>query len=83
QHIMRYFNDCVYAAGLYKENPNEITPTQSQLQEVQINSLIYHLQDNYSLCWPEVCWMKDNQELCIQDPTLKHYSQVQINEFRQ
>ncbi|CAG8686769.1 14586_t:CDS:1, partial [Dentiscutata heterogama] len=80
---MRYFNSCVYAAELRKDNTNEITLTQSQLQEVQIDGLICHLQDNHSLCWPKVCWIKDNQELSIQDPTLKHYSQVQINEFRQ
>ncbi|RIB09680.1 hypothetical protein C2G38_2044120 [Gigaspora rosea] len=83
QYIMRYFNGCVYTAELRKENSNEITPTQTQLQDVQIDGLIHHLQDDHSLCWPEVCWIKDNPELCIQDPTLKHYSQVQIKEFRQ
>ncbi|CAG8690786.1 6178_t:CDS:2, partial [Racocetra persica] len=33
------------------------------LPEIQIDGLICHLQDNHSLCWPEVCWIKDNQEL--------------------
>ncbi|RIB14408.1 hypothetical protein C2G38_2095921, partial [Gigaspora rosea] len=39
QHIMRYFNDCVFAAGLRKNNPSETIPTQLELQKVQTEGL--------------------------------------------
>ncbi|CAG8560577.1 6014_t:CDS:2, partial [Scutellospora calospora] len=49
---------------------------------VQTEGLVRHLQNDHSLCWPEVCWIKENPELALQQPTLENYSINQINEFQ-
>ncbi|CAG8812835.1 36442_t:CDS:2, partial [Gigaspora margarita] len=58
--------------------------TNRTLANMQIVSQIYadlkHISKNVRKSL--FCWMKDNSELCVQDPILKHFLQVQINEFR-
>ncbi|PKC59421.1 hypothetical protein RhiirA1_399965 [Rhizophagus irregularis] len=34
------------------------------------------------MCWSDVCWIKDNLELQLQSPTLKNYTQANIENFR-
>ncbi|EXX74195.1 hypothetical protein RirG_053340 [Rhizophagus irregularis DAOM 197198w] len=34
------------------------------------------------MCWSDVCWIKDNLELQLQSPTLKNYTQTNIENFR-
>ena len=47
-----------------------------------MEGLIQHLLDDHSICWSDVCWMKDNPELQLQGPTLKNYTQTEIDNFR-
>lgn len=82
QHIMRYFNSCIFSAGLRKKNNQDDAPTEEETRYVQVEGLIRHLLDDHSICWSDVCWMKDNPELHLQEPTLKNYTQAEINNFR-
>jgi hypothetical protein len=82
QHIMRYFNSCIFSAGLRKKNNQDNVPTEEETRYVQVEGLIRHLLDDHSLCWNDVCWMKDNPELQLQSPTLKNYTTTEIENFR-
>ncbi len=82
QHIMRYFNGCVFAAGLKKKNNEPDTPTNEELRHIQVEGLIQHLLDNHDACWKEVCWYKENEELQLQSPTLQSFTKAEIEEFR-
>jgi hypothetical protein len=79
---MRYFNSCVFTAGLRKKNDQGDVPTEEETRYVQVEGLIRHLLDDHSICWSDVCWMKDNPELQLQNPTLKNYTQTDIENFR-
>ncbi|RIA85084.1 hypothetical protein C1645_831335 [Glomus cerebriforme] len=35
-----------------------------------------------SICWNDICWMKNNPELQLQGSTLKNYTQTEIDNFR-
>jgi len=48
---------------------------------VQVQGLVFHLTDNHTLCWPEVCWHKNNPELVLQEPTLKNASPTECKAF--
>jgi len=37
---------------------------------------------NHNLCWSDVCWIKDNTELQLQEPILKNYTQIEIKNFQ-
>jgi hypothetical protein len=82
QHIMRHFRGCMITAGLHADNPDIKTPLESELREVQVDGLIHHLTDDHSMCWPEVCWYKDNPELTLQEPHLKHASDEECQAFK-
>ncbi|CAB4410237.1 unnamed protein product [Rhizophagus irregularis] len=82
QHIMRYFNSCVFSAGLRRKNNQDDAPTEEETRYVQVEGLIRHLLDDHSICWSDVCWLKDNPELQLQGPTLKNYIQAEIDNFR-
>ena len=78
---MRHFRGCMITAGLSADNPEVKTPLESELRKVQVKGLIYHLTDDHSMCWPEVCWYKDNPELILQEPHLKHASNTERQAF--
>jgi len=80
---MRYFNGCVFAAGLKKKNNESDAPTNDELRYVQVEGLIQYLLNNYNLCWSEVCWHKENKELQLQSPTLQSFTKIEIERFRQ
>ena len=80
---MRYFNGCVFAAGLRKTNNESDVPTDQELRYTQVEGLIQHLLNNHDLCWKEVCWHKENEELQLQSPTLQSFTQIEIEGFRQ
>ena len=82
QHIMRYFNSCIFSAGLQKKNNQDDAPTEEETRHVQVEGLIQHLLDDHNICWSDVCWIKDNPELQLQEPTLKNYTQAEINNFK-
>lgn len=82
QHIMRYFNSCIFSAGLRKKNNQDDVPTEEETRHIQVEGLIRHLLDDHSICWSDVCWMKDNPELHLQELTLKNYTQTDIDKFR-
>ncbi|CAG8687197.1 8077_t:CDS:10, partial [Funneliformis caledonium] len=83
QYIMRYFNGCVFAAGLKKKNNKLDVPTNEELRYIQVEGLIQHLLNNHNLCWKEVCWHKENEELQLQSPTLQSFTKTEIKGFRQ
>ncbi|CAB4441893.1 unnamed protein product [Rhizophagus irregularis] len=83
QHIMRYYNGCVFAAGLKKKNNEPDIPTNKELRHIQVEGLIQHLLNNHELCWKEVCWHKENVELQLQSPTLQSFTTKEIEGFRQ
>jgi hypothetical protein len=70
QHIMRHYRSCMITAGLRKEDPHMQTPLEAELREAQVQGLVCHLYGDHSLCWPEVCWHKDNPDLELQMPHL-------------
>src|SRR5437868_4296397 len=49
---------------------------------MQLDSLIRHLQNNHSLCWSDVYWIKDDPTIILQEPTLCHSPQSRINTFK-
>jgi hypothetical protein len=81
QHIMRHFRGCMITAGLHADNPEVRTPLESELREIQVKGLRCHLTDDHSMCWSEVCWYKDNPELTLQEPHLKHASDDELQAF--
>jgi hypothetical protein len=68
-------------AGLRKDNPDVPTPSETELREVQKHGLVLHLTDDHSLCWPEVCWHKNNPDLILQEPNLKAASDMECQAF--
>jgi len=82
QHIMLYFTSCVYAAGIQKTNNENCSIQEKDIRHVQTEGLLQHLCDNHELCWPEVCWMKNNPELQLIEPTLKSYTPYQREKFK-
>ena len=82
QHIMRYFNSCIFSAELRKKLNQDNASTEEETRHVQVEGLIQHLLNDHSLCWSDVCWIKDNPELQLQNPTLKNYTQAEIENFR-
>ena len=82
QHIMRYFNSCIFSAGLRKKLNQDDASTEEETRYIQVEGLIRHLLDDHSICWSDVCWVKDNPELQLQNPTLKNYTQAEIENFR-
>ncbi|CAG8642735.1 6542_t:CDS:10 [Gigaspora margarita] len=49
---------------------------------LKIEGLISHLQNNHTSCWSDICWTKDDPKIILQEPTLCHSSNNQINEFQ-
>jgi len=79
---MRYYRGCFFTAGLRKENPELETPKEEEVREVQLQGLVQHLTGNHTLCWPEVCWHKNNPELVLPEPTLENSSAAECSAFR-
>jgi len=46
---MRYFNGCVFAAGLKKKNNESDTSINEELHYVQVEGLIQYLLNNHNL----------------------------------
>ncbi|PKK43265.1 hypothetical protein RhiirC2_804314, partial [Rhizophagus irregularis] len=70
------------SVGLQKKFYHDDAPTEKETRHVQVEGLIRHLFDDHSLCWNDVCWIKDNLELQLQNPTLKDCTQLEIENFR-
>src|SRR3954452_9369994 len=49
---------------------------------VQTEGFFQHLCNNHELCWPEVCWMKNNPELQLLELTLKSYTPYQCEKCK-
>ena len=79
---MRYFNSCIFSAGIQKKKDPENAPSEEKTRYIQVEGLIQHLLDNHNLCWSDVCWIKDNPELQLQEPTLKNCTKIEIENFR-
>ena len=79
---MTYFSSCVYTAGLRKANDKNCNIQEKDIRYVQTKGLFQHLCDNHDLCWPEVCWIKQNPEMQLKEPTLKTYSPSEHNQFK-
>jgi hypothetical protein len=79
---MQYFTACVYAAGIRNASDDLNNVTEEEIREVQINGLVNHLLNDHGLCWPEVCWLKENPELQLREPTLIPYSKEEHETFR-
>jgi hypothetical protein len=80
---MRYYRGCFFAAGLRKEKPELETPLEAEVRTIQVKGLVHHLRNDHSLCWPEVCWHKDNPELILQEPTLTNASDTDCKTFEE
>jgi hypothetical protein len=78
---MRHFRGSMITAGLRKDNSDRATPSEAELHQVQIHGLVLHLTDDHSLCWPEVCWHKNNPDLDLQEPHLKNASNDELQQF--
>ena len=81
QQIMRHYRGCMITAGLRKEDPDLPTPLETELREAQLQGLIHHLTGDHSLCWPEVCWHKNNPDLVLQEPHLMNASDSEQKAF--
>ena len=79
---MQYFNGCVYTAGARKADKEIDTPSEDELKHVQVEGLVKHLCGDHSLCWPEVCWIKENSDFELKEPNLITYTEAQRNAFR-
>ena len=79
---MRYFNSCIFSAGIQKKKDPENAPSEEKTRYIQVEGLIQHLLDNHDLCWSDVCWIKDNPELQLQEPTLKNCTKIEIENFQ-
>ncbi|CAB4493376.1 unnamed protein product [Rhizophagus irregularis] len=66
-----------------KKNNDPNAPTNEELRYIQVEGLIQHLLNNHDLCWKEVCWYKENEELQLQAPTLQSFTKTEIEGFRQ
>ncbi len=80
---MRYFNGCVFAAGLKKKNNESDTSINEELHYVQVEGLIQYLLNNHNLYQKEVCWHKKNEELQLQSLTLQSFTKTEIEGFQQ
>jgi len=82
QHIMTFFSACVYTAGLRKSSDENCNLTEKDIRHVQTEGLLQHLCNNHDLCWDEVCWVKNNPEIQLREPTLKSYTHSERNQFK-
>ncbi|CAG8850472.1 5465_t:CDS:2, partial [Gigaspora margarita] len=57
-------------------------PTKEETRIMQVEGLIYHLQNDHMRCWSDICWTKDDSEIILQEPTLCYLSNNRINKFR-
>ena len=78
-HIMRWFRGCIYSAALRKAAQDPLAPTEEETRIMQVEGLIYHLQNDHTRCWSDVCWTKDDPEIILQEPTLCYSSYDRIN----
>ena len=69
QHIVTYFSACVYTAGLKKANDENCDLQEKEIRYIQTEGLLQHLCGNHELCWSEVCWIKQNPEIQLREPT--------------
>nr|CAG8667423.1 2998_t:CDS:2 [Entrophospora candida] len=57
--------------------PEMETPTDEELFHVQVDGLVAHLSGDHSLCWDEICWLKNNSELELREPHLLNSSNAE------
>ncbi|PKY57858.1 hypothetical protein RhiirA4_479248 [Rhizophagus irregularis] len=50
--------------------------------DLSFRQMNQHLCDNHELCWPEVCWIKNNPELQLLEPTFKSYTSSQHEKLK-
>ncbi|CAG8847529.1 46237_t:CDS:2, partial [Gigaspora margarita] len=55
---------------LRREAKDQFAPSEEETREMQVDGLIRHLQNDYSSCWSDICWTKDDSTIIIQNPTL-------------
>ncbi|CAG8632612.1 5883_t:CDS:2 [Funneliformis mosseae] len=55
---------------------------EKNIRNVQTEGLFQRLCGNHKLCWPEICWIKNNSELQLSEPTLKFYTPYQREKFK-
>ena len=79
---MTYFSACVYTAGFRKANEVNCTLQEKDIRYVQTEGLLQHLCDNHNLYWSEVCWVKQNPEIQLREPTLKLHTPLERNQFK-
>ncbi|CAH1768507.1 289_t:CDS:2, partial [Entrophospora sp. SA101] len=65
-----------------KANEENCSLQEKEIRHVQTEGLFQHLCDNHDLCWPEVCWIKQNSEMQLKEPTLKAYAPFERNQFK-
>ncbi|CAG8718841.1 13722_t:CDS:2 [Funneliformis caledonium] len=86
KHVTKIFAktyvNCIYATGIQKSEKENCSIQEKDIRNVQIEGLFQHLCGNHKLCWPEVCWIKNNPELQLSEPTLKFYTPYQREKFK-
>ncbi|CAG8472803.1 14459_t:CDS:2 [Gigaspora margarita] len=73
-HIMCWFRGCIYSSALRHAAHDSHAPTEEEIHIMQVEGLIYHLQNNHTQCWSDICWTKDDPEIILQEPTLCYSS---------
>ncbi|CAB4432332.1 unnamed protein product [Rhizophagus irregularis] len=66
---------------LNASNNEDLPPTTELVKHLQIHGLTKHLCDDYSECWPEVCWMTQNPELVLPEPNLLNCTPEEQEKF--
>ncbi|CAG8656472.1 2986_t:CDS:1, partial [Funneliformis mosseae] len=72
---MQYFNGCIYATSVRKADKEIDASSENKLKYVQVEGLIKYLYKDHSLCWSEVCWIKDNPDIELKEPNLITYTE--------
>ncbi|CAG8649683.1 3111_t:CDS:10, partial [Gigaspora margarita] len=81
-HLMWWFRGCIYSAALRAKANDPLVPNEGKICNMQVDSLICHLQNDHTSCWSDVCWIKDNSTIILKELTLSHSSQKRIDEFQ-
>nr|CAG8472815.1 410_t:CDS:10 [Entrophospora candida] len=81
--VLCYYTSCVYAASMSKLDEEIITISEEELEITQIHGLTCHLSGDHSKCWEEVCWIKDNPDVELQEPHLLNHTPYQRNCFEE
>ncbi|PKY59257.1 hypothetical protein RhiirA4_481847 [Rhizophagus irregularis] len=80
EHYSRY-EDVILQYYKKSSNNEDLPPTTELVKHLQIHGLTKHLCDDYSECWPEVCWMTQNPELVLPEPNLLNCTPEEQEKF--